>query len=236
MTAKARLLRAPFIVAVTLAVAGCGNSAGRSDGGSLAVGMVRNLVGVVAAGRTAAAAEPSEAPTPDQIAAAALESFAGPLMLVVLESQGQTTVMGLYGENGNMRTYALPSEQSIILRDGILAGTRGFGFDVMSADTDAVAALIRARKEGVAAKVQRYLDADNVERPLPMECAISRGDKSEFEVAGKRYRGTQMLEVCSFQGQAVGSGYLVSDAGAVLASRQWIGPELGYITLQTLRP
>jgi hypothetical protein len=34
----------------------------------------------------------------------------------------------------------------------------------------------------------------------------------------------------------VGSAYLVSDKGAVLASRQWIGPELGYVTLQTLRP
>ncbi|MBW6506594.1 MAG: YjbF family lipoprotein [Rhodobacteraceae bacterium] len=235
MTAKARLPRAPFILAVALAVAGCGNSAERSDSGSLAVGMVRNLVGGISAGRTAAA-EPAAAPTPDQIAAEALDSFAGPLMLVVLESQGATTVMGLYGENGNMRTYALPSEQSIILRDGILAGTRGFGFDVMSADTDAVAALILARKEGVAAKVQRYLDADNVERPLPMECTVSRGEASEFEIAGKRYSGTQMVEVCSFQGQAVGSGYLVSAAGAVLASRQWIGPELGYVTLQVLRP
>ncbi len=197
---------------------------------------MRNLVGGAIAGRAAAAAEPEAPPTPDQIAAAALASFAGPLMLVSLEAQGQTTVMGLYGENGNMRTYALPSEQSIILRDGILAGTRGFGFDVMSADTDAVAALILGRKAGVAAKVQRYLDADSVERPLPMECTVARGEGSEFEVAGKRYRGTQMAEICSFQGQAVASGYLVSDAGAVLASRQWIGPELGYVTLQVLRP
>lgn len=236
MTPAARLCAAPLAVALSLALAACGNDAGQTETSTLARGLVGNLIGLVKAGRTDDDALPSAAPTPDQIAAAALESFAGPLMLVTLEAQGSTTVMGLYGQNGPMRTYALPSEQSIILRDGILAATRGFGFDVMSAETDAVAALIRARKEGTAAKVQRYLDAENVERPLPMDCAISRGDKSEYEIAGMTFRGTQMVEVCAFQGQAVGNVYLVSDRGEVLASRQWIGPELGYMTLQTLRP
>jgi hypothetical protein len=235
MTAAKRLRHALLLAVLLLAVAGCGSDAGQTETSNMARGLLKNLIGVATAGRAAEAA-PSDAPTPDQIAAAALGSFAGPLMLVTLEAQGQTTVMGLYGENGPMRTYALPSEQSLILRSGILVGTRGFGFDMMSAETDAVAALILARKEGAAAKVQRYLDAENVERPLPMECAVSRGDKSEYEVAGLKFRGIQMVEICAFQGQAVGSAYLVSDKGAVLASRQWIGPELGYVTLQTLRP
>lgn len=235
MMPGARLCRAPLVAALLVAVAGCGNDAGRTETSNLARGFVGNLIGLVTANRAAAAA-PTEKPTPDQIAAAALQSFAGPLMLVTLEAQGQTTVMGLYGENGPMRTYALPSEQSIILRNGILAATRGFGNDVMSAETDEVAALIRSRKEGVAAKVQRYLDAENVERPLPMQCAVQRGEGSEYEIAGARFSGTQMIEACAFQGQAVGGAYLVSDKGDVLASRQWIGPELGYVTLQTLRP
>lgn len=236
MTAPSRFRRAPLLALLALALAGCGSDAGTSESGKLARGLIGNLIGAVAGGRAADAAAPAEAPTPEQIAAGALESFAGPLMLVVLEAQGQTTVMGLYGENGNMRTYALPSEQSIILRDGVLAGTRGFGFDVMSAETDAVSALLRSRKAGVAEKVQRYLDADNVERPLPMQCEIGRGAQSQIEAAGKRYRVTQMTEVCSFQGQSVAGGYLVSDSGLVLASRQWLGPELGYVSLQTLRP
>jgi len=236
MTLAARLAAAPLALALAFAPAACGNDSRRTETSTLTRGLIGNLIGLVKAGRTAGSGEPSAAPTPDQIATAALASFAGPLMLVTLEAQGQTTVMGLYGQNGPMRTYALPSEQSIILRDGILAGTRGFGFDVMSAETEAVAELILARKEGTAAKVQRYLDAENVERPLPMDCVVQRADKSEFEIAGQTFGGTQMVEICTFQGQTVAGAYLVSDKGAVLASRQWIGPELGYVTLQTLRP
>ncbi len=236
MTPALRLSAAPLVAALVLSLAACGSDAGKTETSNLARGLIGNMIGLVKAGRSTADAEPSAAPTPDQIAAGALESFAGPLMLVTIEALGKTTVMGLYGENGAMRTYALPSEQSIILRDGILAATRGFGHDVMSAETDAVAALILARKDGAAAKVQRYLDSENVERPLPMDCTIQRADKSEYEVAGLTFSGTQMVEVCAFQGQTVASAYLVSEKGVVLASRQWIGPKLGYITLQTLRP
>lgn len=236
MTPAQRYRTAPLVAALVLSLAACGSDAGKTETSNLARGFIGNLIGLVKAGRSSADAAPSAAPTADQIAADALESFAGPLMLVTIEAQSKTTVMGLYGENGPMRTYALPSKQSIILRDGILAATRGFGHDVMSADTDAVAALIQGRKDGTAPKVQRYLDAENVERPLPMDCTIQRADKSEYEVAGLTFSGTQMIEVCAFQGQSVASAYLVSDKGEVLASRQWIGPELGYVTLQTLRP
>ena len=44
-----------------------------------------------------------------------------------------------------------------------------------------------------------------------------------------------MLESCAGHGVAFQNNYLVQ-GGRITVSRQWIGPALGYVTIQELRP
>jgi hypothetical protein len=129
-----------------------------------------------------------------------------------------------------MRTYQTPDQRACVLRGGMLAGTRGVGRDLMSADTDAAGALIRAAKAGTAPRVYRYLDGDGEERPLPVSCTITPGSTVQQGPVTAR----QVGEHCEGSGVTLDMSYLVA-GGTVLASRQWVGPALGYVAIQQLR-
>ncbi len=59
-----------------------------------------------------------------------------------------TQVMAMTGENAGQRTYMTKNEQALILRGGMLAGTRGLGHDLSVAQMSSSAALIRAGRSG----------------------------------------------------------------------------------------
>jgi hypothetical protein len=228
-------LRAGMALALGLVLAGCGSDTGKTESTKIAQNVVKALLARLGAGAPDAAAA-TAAMDDDQLAAAGRAGFAGPLILARIDGQGATTILGLYGENGAMRTYAAANEQSIILRDGILAGTRGLGSDLMSADTAATARLITSRQQGQADRILRYLDGEDRERPLPQHCTIRSGEAQSYDLAGVGFSGVQMLETCSGLGLTVENSYLVTAAGKIVASRQWIGPGVGYVVLQTVRP
>ena len=223
--------------AATLTLVACG-SADQQEQTSV-FGQLRQAVPAlsrVGGGQQEAAAQPQAPLSPDQMAARALAANPAPLILVGLESAGSTQVMAMTGENGGMRTYMTPNEQALILRGGMLSGTKGLGNDLSVAEADGTAALIRARRPGQATRTNRYIGGDGVERPLPMNCSVAVGDGKGFSFAGTAWNATQVVETCQGGGVEVQNSYLVTASGQIPVSRQWIGPALGYVTIQTIRP
>jgi hypothetical protein len=234
MRVWARRLRSGVLLGLSLlTLAGCGNDTGKTENTQIIRGTAREIIARVMPSRTAPIAAPIP---PEQLAASALASFPGPLIMVTFETTAATTVLGLYGENGAMRTYATAAEQSLILRQGFLAGTRGFGHDLISADTEAVAALVLKGATGQADKVMRYLDGEGAERPIRLRCDIESGPLQRVDMAGQNIAIRQVSETCRSAATSFANSYVVMSDGSLLASRQWIGPELGYIAIQTLRP
>lgn len=211
-------------------IAGCSShdSAGVQESKSSVGTMAKAAVGSVFSGKADKAAAPQD---PNALAAAALQSIEGPVILVTFEANKASVVGAMRGQNGAMRTYQTPDQRAFILRDGLLAGTRGFGRDLMSADTAAAAALIHARKAGQAKRVFRYLDGGGEERPLPVTCTIQpAGTVNQGGISA-----TQVAEHCEGSGASIDMSYLVGAGGTILASRQWIGPAMGYVAIQQLR-
>lgn len=204
--------------ALLAGLAACGNNANPSD----------SILGKLAAAAKQTAAQrragPAPAADPSAMAAEALRVNPGPLILVGLESMGSTQVLALTGENAGARTYMTKNEQALILRGGMLAGTRGLGHDLSVAEMAASSGLIRAGRSGQAQRVMRYWTGDGLERPLPLDCSVAPGPKPGV-----------MLESCAGHGVAFQNNYLVQ-GGRITVSRQWIGPALGYVTIQELRP
>lgn len=201
-------------------LAACGNMGGSGD--SIAGKLAQAARQSVDARR--AGAQPAQPADPAQMAATALRVNSGPLILVGLESSGTTQVMAMTGQNAGQRTYMTPNEQALILRDGMLAGTRGLGHDLSVAEAEQSAALIRAGRSGQARRVMRYWTGDGLERPLRLDCQIGAGPKPGV-----------MLESCVNGPLKFQNNYLVQ-GGRITVSRQWIGPNLGYVTIQELRP
>lgn len=200
------------------ALAACGNEG---------PGVVTRTAQAVLAERVARAQGAPETPAPARSdadrAAEALRVNPGPLIQVGFESLGQTQIMAMVGQNGAMRTYMTPSEEAVILRGGMLVGTRGLGRDLSVAEpgTDA---LIRAGRAGQGTRIMRYLSGDGLERPLQFACTVTQGPQAGL-----------MIEACEGHGTRFQNTYAV-EGGQILVSRQWVGPGLGHVTIATLRP
>lgn len=215
----APIRKAALAVMLAGGLSACGNEAPDASGSALA--MLGQAVGQMTGQGEAAPSAPAR--SPEQAAAEALRINPGPLILVHFESLGRHQVMAMTGQNGNMRTYMTPAEEALILRDGMLVGTRGLGNDLSVAEpqTDG---LVRAGRTGSGQRVMRYFSGDGLERPLSFDCTVNSGPNPGV-----------MIESCEGHGVSFQNNYL-PQGGQIAVSRQWIGPALGYITIQTLRP
>ena len=218
---RGRALTAPALMVLTgLALTACGNT-GRSDVSIL--GLTRQAVTQQIAERTGRDEPAAPARSPEQLAAEALRVNPGPLVLVGFERLGRNQVLAMTGQNGRMRTYMTPAEEAVILRDGMLVGTRGLGNDLSVAEPG-TEALIRAGRAGRATRVMRYYAGDGQERPLSFDCSTGAGPNAGV-----------IVENCAGHGITFQNSYLVQN-GQIPVSRQWVGPVLGHVTIQTLRP
>ncbi|MDO5620436.1 MAG: YjbF family lipoprotein [Paracoccus sp. (in: a-proteobacteria)] len=232
-----KYLGAACLAATTLTLAACGNDTERSDTSTVlrqTLGGVAAQAGQMVGGSAAAPATPAR--SPDQIAAAALQANPGPLILATVESAGNMQAMALIGENGSRRTFATTNQQALVLDQGVLTSTKGLGHDLNATDAQASTALIRARRAGQANRVNYYLTGEGVERALPVSCTITSGEMQAFDFAGRIWSARQMAEHCQGHGADFTNNYLVAGDGSIVLSRQWIGPAMGYVTIQTIRP
>lgn len=230
-------LTAALLATATL-IAGCSGGSRASDP-SDSIGITKVARQAISElGGIGRKADPAEAPpNPDEIAARALAANPAPLILVQVEGLGAAPQpLAMVAENRGMRTYMTPAQQAIIMRGGMLVGTKGLGNDLSVAELNASAGLIRARRAGQATRTMRYISGDGVERPLPFTCTVSTGARQDFSFAGRGWSALQVVESCQGQGVSFQNNYLVSGDGQIPVSRQYIGPVLGYVTIQTIRP
>lgn len=186
-------------------------------------GVLASTAQETVATRTSADQPAAPARTPEQRAAEALRVNPGPLIMAGFESLGQTQIMAMTGQNGAMRTYMTPAEDALILRGGMLIGTRGLGNDLSVAEPQ-TESLIRSGRTGSGQRVMRYFSGDGLERPLQFACTVGAGPNPGVTV-----------ETCEGHGISFQNSYMVQ-GGRIAVSRQWVGPALGYVTIQTLRP
>ncbi|VDS10696.1 hypothetical protein PARHAE_03914 [Paracoccus haematequi] len=199
-------------------LAGCGNDSENAG----PFGALAQTAGQIAAERRAADQPAASAKSPQEAAAEALRVNPGPLIQVGFENLGRTQVMAMTGQNGAMRTFMTPSEEAVILRNGMLVGTRGLGNDLSVAEPG-TEGLIRAGGSGSGTRVMRYFAGDGVERPLQFACTVGAGPRPGV-----------IVESCQGHGASFQNSYMVQ-GGQIPVSRQWVGPALGYVTIQTLR-
>lgn len=220
---KGRITTAAVSLALVAGLAACGNDTSGNDANPLLIA-AKTAGGVVAQARGNRATEAAApARTPEQMAAEAMRVNPGPLILVGFESLGRNQVMAMTGQNGALRTYMTPAEEALILRNGMLVGTRGLGNDLSSVDAQ-TETLVRNGQSGSGQRIMRYFSGDGLERPLDFTCTTAPGPKAGV-----------LTESCEGHGARFQNSYM-PQGGQLPVSRQWMGPKLGYVTIQTLRP
>ncbi|MBT0957801.1 YjbF family lipoprotein [Alphaproteobacteria bacterium KMM 3653] len=228
MTIKIRTITG--ILASALALASCGNE----DNATAGYKEVYSALASVTKARKSAGTATGGAPA--NLVGNALSSIKGPVLIALTHGGKNTAAMGEFERNGSYQTFTTVDRQTLILKQGVLTGTRGLGEDLMSSEADASIALIRGRRSGTTTRTYRYLDGLGQERPLRLDCKIApAGSEPVTNPAGGSISTTKVGEVCTAGGLKVTNIYWVGSDGFVWQSRQWVGPEFGDVALQHLR-
>lgn len=229
-------------LAFALLLAGCGNDP-TAGAGTVLFRDVAQVLRSKVAGKKPGEGTPSEAQIA-RLVPLALERVKGSALLALLNDGKQVAVLGEQEDRAGYRTYTTTDRQTLTLRGGVLNATRGLGGDLMGADVSGSARLIRARSGGEAAREMRWLSGEWQEEAERYSCRISRDSAETIPSAtGGQVATQRMIEICRPQSRdGIGGGetftniYWVGSTGTIWQSRQWIGPEKGYIALSLLRP
>lgn len=137
--------------------------------------------------------------------------------------------------NGPYQTYGNQARLVIVLRQGMVTSTRGFGGDLMSSETDQLLSYVQSRTEGRVSYDQRFLTADNQTVVYRYSCHVIPGGPMSDDYGNS---GQSVSAKCtSVDGgtQDFTNVYSVGPDGYITAGRQWIGPTIGYVNSQILR-
>lgn len=222
------------VLVSALLLSACGTDRQATEGAGLFGKVAASAKASLAARKgKAGAAQPADT---EAMAASALKTVKGSILIAQFERGGYTTVLGQIGENAGIRTYATPDQKAVLVKSGVVVGTRGFGDDLMSAKADDAIRLIRSRSVGTAKRTYRYLDGEGIERPLPMTCSIAPAGGQTLAFGGQHFQTQQVAETCVSGPLSINNAYWVTGDGAIVMSHQWIGQAMGSADFQLIRP
>lgn len=153
----------------------------------------------------------------------------------VADRKSQTLLIEIE-QNGPYHTYANPTRQALTLRNGMITGTRGLSGDLMSTDESALLALVRARRAGQASYIQRFLTPGDSTEVLTYRCGVEPDKPVDVQMGLVQGTATEVVAACeSADGPPFVDYYVVAGDGEIVASRQWLGENLGYVAMHQLR-
>jgi hypothetical protein len=158
-----------------------------------------------------------------------------PLILMLVEETDTALTLVPRASNRGTVQWRDVGGGGILRRDGILVGTRGFGFDLHTADiAPLAAALRRGGGEGVE-RINRYIDGQNQIVAVQFLCSVRPLGGAVLERYGTRRATTVFEEDC--EGAGVGgfvNRYWIDSRGVVQRTQELIHPRSGAVTIDLL--
>lgn len=153
--------------------------------------------------------------TPEKLAA-----LGGVLLLVDLPARNMAAGMFPIAQNADVSTWSTQDRQvSVSVRDGLLVATRGFGFDLLSAQTAPSAKALLSLKQ--AKRQFQHLDGENQVVSTQYSCRYERSKNV-------------IREFCETPKHSFQNTYEFDANGNIARSRQWVSPQIGYIVVELL--
>ena len=162
--------------------------------------------------------------TVDDLALRALSRYQKPVMVGGLEARDSRAILLIYGTNGVVTTWTTSDYQTVAMRGNRVIATRGLGADLM------------AVSEIGMRRTYHLMDAANGDVQVTVDCAPRIAGPEVITLAGGEVvRTTRVDETCSGPDAQFVNQYWAGTDGGLRRSRQWIGPQSGYLELQRLR-
>jgi hypothetical protein len=144
-------------------------------------------------------------------------------------------------ENGGYVTYASQFRQTLTLLNRQVTGSRGLGWDLLSATSSRPDPLVTPIPPASwpAAVTRTYeFPADAAQGELVRyQCRFEPGPLQEISILGVRHRGVEITEVCTGAGGSFENLHLADPStGTIWRTIQWTGPKQGQIDVEIVEP
>jgi hypothetical protein len=214
--------------AVLAGLAACGGGSGADE----------DVLLTALAGRLGAVTGQGAEPVPDARAVLTPALVAGSptplILLVVEETDSGSTLVPLAANRGTVQ-WRDAAGGGLLRRDGILVGTRGFGFDLHTADVAPLAAALRAGGGEGVERVNRFIDGENQIVAMQYLCSVRPVRGEALNLYGRVVQTVVYEEACIDDGPAFVNQYWVDGSGTVLRSREFVHPVSGVVDITVLR-
>ncbi|MDA7423344.1 YjbF family lipoprotein [Thalassococcus lentus] len=219
------LIKTATAFAAVLALSACGN--GNRD----AAAMLKAIPAAFAAKKAGPVGVSAEQMS--QV----LASTQAPVNLFVWESTKAQFLMVEIERNRGHQSFGNAARQLIVIKDGVITGSRGLGGDLMSSDADALISQVRRRTAGNVPYTMRFLTPEDVTTTMNLNCAVTPlGQQVPVQAGEVNGTGEAVNAVCSnADGYTVTNTFIVDGHGRILTTRQWISQTIGFLTVQPLR-
>lgn len=167
-----------------------------------------------------------------------LDSLGAPSLEVVAAKNNQTAYLIPSAERpgDGIVVWRTAANSQVILRDGVLIGTKGLGNDLASVEASPALNAVRNRANGFGERVMYFRNDVNGINPMSLSCEIRNLGPETLEIVGRSFPTTRMQEDCSTASGQISNHYWVDrNNGTVWKSRQWAGPEHGYFDMRLLK-
>ncbi|PUB12124.1 YjbF family lipoprotein [Yoonia sediminilitoris] len=138
-------------------------------------------------------------------------------------------------QNGPVRTWRTADAVQISTAEGIVVATRGLGDDLMSADASA---LLRALPAGGGQYLRHTSRLDGNFGTIfeAWSCQLRTLGPDVVQTPLAQVSVIRFEETCTGGDAIFVNLYGRAPDGTIWTSRQWIGPDLGYLDLALIRP
>lgn len=191
---------------------------------------------VIEAARTALSARFNPPPERPPVTRAVLDTLDGTFLEITRERADQTAF--LYPSHtardsgpGKITVWRTDSNETVTVRGGVLVATRGLGGDVLSTEVQ-----IASGGLGPGAGGERLFHVargDNTQISLAMACEVTDLGPETISVIERRHATRHLQERCEGNIGSITNDYWIETSrGIIRQSRQWAGPNIGYLRLR----
>lgn len=168
-------------------------------------------------------------------------SLKTPTLEVTLERSGRVAVLVPFSDRidttrGAVRVWRSADSAQIVLRGGVLIGTRGLGNDVNSTLANTMSVAVTSPVPVSGPHVLYTVTSENGIRPIHMMCASRWVQDEVIDIVGSQIESRLVKVTCRSGAEVKEYDFWVDAHGStVWQSRQWAGPDLGYVRTRLLK-
>lgn len=216
------MMRAAAALVTALALAGCGTDTDQTAGTRAWLALAQQ------------ARAPDGEPAPQGgLTRAALAAVITPVDLVTVEKTGASGLIARIGANGGVETWGSADDRTVAMRNGVIVATRGLGADLMAAEVPALSRI--ATGQGAHGRTHVTLTGDEMPLRDSYACVLAAMGTEEMVIVERRMALRRVQETCSGRAGSFANDYWFDGRGILWQSRQFIGQDLGHLTIRRLR-